>query len=289
MQPILQVENLCKSYDGFKLDDISFSLEKGYIMGFIGPNGAGKSTTIKLMMNLIRKDSGSIRIFGEDHQKKEKSIKERIGFIYDQNHFYDELTLERMKRILAPFYPKWDDKLFHGYLKRFGLNPHKRIKDLSRGMHMKFSLAIALSHGAELILMDEPTSGLDPVFRSEVLDLLAETIENGDCSVFFSSHITQDLERAADYITFLHEGRLIFSSERDAVLEGYVLAKGPNELFEAYRSNEALVGFQRGKYGFSALLKNAGPRKMPHSEKMVLERPSLDDIMLYTVRGNSHA
>lgn len=289
MDPILQIEHLSKTYEAFSLEDLSFELERGYIMGFIGPNGAGKSTTIKLIMNLLHKDAGTIRLFGEDHLTRERAVKERIGFIYDQNHFYDELTLERMKRILASFYPKWDDRAFYTYLKRFDLKPESRIKTLSRGMKMKFSLATALSHQAELIIMDEPTSGLDPIFRSEILDILSEIIEDGNRSVFFSSHITQDLERAADYITFINDGKLVFSREREAVLEAFTLVKGPHDLLDSVLSLKALVGFRRDRYGFSALLNESGSLHGLNPERIVLERPNIDDIMLYTVRGTSHA
>ncbi|MBK5251703.1 MAG: ABC transporter ATP-binding protein [Peptostreptococcaceae bacterium] len=288
MENILEVKNLTKTYDSFKLDNLSFSLKKGYIMGFIGPNGAGKSTTIKLIMNLVKKDSGTIELFGKDYQKYEKSVKERIGFIYDQNHYYDDLTIARMKRIIAPYYPAWNETIFNGYIKRFNLNPNKKIKELSRGMKTKFSLAIALSHGAELIIMDEPTSGLDPIFRSEILDILSEIIEEGNCSVLFSSHITQDLERAADYITFINEGKLIFSKEKDAILEDYALIKGPNDLLKDPHAFKGLVGYRRGKYGFSALFEKTHALDDLDREKIVIERPNIDDIMLYTVRGNSN-
>lgn len=171
MSNILEVKNLRKEYKDFTLDDVSFSLEKGFIMGFIGPNGAGKSTTIKLIMNLIKNDGGSIKILGLDNIANEKEAKEKIGFVYDENYFYEELNLTEMKNIIAPFYKNWDERAYQKYIKDFNLPAKKKIKELSKGMKMKFSLAMALSHGAELILMDEPTSGLDPVFRSEILDI----------------------------------------------------------------------------------------------------------------------
>ncbi len=155
MNEILEVRNLTKNYLGFSLNNISFMLEKGYIMGFIGPNGAGKTTTIRLIMNLIRRDSGEIRVFGLDNIKDELEVKERIGFVYDENHFYNELSVLEMKKIIAPFYSRWDDSVFKDYLDRFELSPRKKIKDLSRGMKMKFSLVISLSHHADLLLLDE--------------------------------------------------------------------------------------------------------------------------------------
>jgi len=288
MENILQVENLTKNYPDFTLSDLSFSLKKGYIMGFIGPNGSGKSTTIKLIMNLVKRDSGEILLFGQDNIVQEKSVKERIGFVYDQNHFYDELSIENMKRVIAPFYPGWQDILFYKYLKQFDLKAKSKIKTLSKGMKMKFSLAIALSHGAELIIMDEPTSGLDPIFRNEILDILSETIEHGNCSVFFSSHITQDLERSADYITFINKGKLVFSSEKESILESYSMIKGPNDLFEEIKLTQDPIGFRRDKYGFTALLQGNKFLNRLNREKILIEKPSIDDIMLYTVRGNSN-
>ena len=172
MNYILEVENLTKKFKNFTLDNINFKLEPGYIMGFIGPNGAGKSTTIKLIMNLLKKNSGEIKVFGMDHVKYEKEIKDRIGFVYDENYYYEDLTIKQMKNIVASFYSKWDDDQFNYYIKEFDLNPKAKIKTLSKGMKMKFSLAIALSHHADLIIMDEPTSGLDPIFRREILDIL---------------------------------------------------------------------------------------------------------------------
>ena len=172
MDNILEVKNLRKDFKSFSLKDISFSLPPGYIMGFIGPNGAGKSTTIKLIMNLLKKDGGQINIFGKDHIQYEREIKDQIGFVYDQNYYYGELTVREIKRVIAHMYKSWDENLFKKYLKIFQFPENKKIKDLSKGMKMKFSLAIALSHEPKLLIMDEPTSGLDPIARSELLDIL---------------------------------------------------------------------------------------------------------------------
>ena len=165
---MLEIKNLTKDFNKFKLDNVSFKLEPGYIMGFIGPNGAGKSTTIKLIMNLLKKDSGEIKVFGKDHIQFEKEIKNRIGFVYDESYFYEDLTIRQMKNIISPFYKKWDEKLFNKYIKDFDLDLNQKIKKLSKGMKMKITLAIALSHNADLIIIDEHTSGLDTIFRSEI-------------------------------------------------------------------------------------------------------------------------
>lgn len=185
MENILELNHVSKAFDGFALDDVSFSLEKGYIMGFIGPNGAGKSTTIRCMMDLIHIDSGNVRLFGEDFRHDLKSLKQRIGFVYDQDVFFEDLTVDKNKRIISPFYEHWDDVVFYRYIKEFNIPLDKKIKDLSKGTKMKFALAIALSHHAELIIMDEPTSGLDPVFRKELLDILLGVIQDENKAIFF--------------------------------------------------------------------------------------------------------
>lgn len=284
MNNILEVKNLRKSYRDFTLDDISFTLEKGYIMGFIGPNGAGKSTTIKLIMNLIKKDGGKINIFGLDNIEKEKDVKERIGFVYDENYFYEELTPAEMKSIISKFYKNWDDYAFNKYMKEFNLPSKKKIKDLSKGMKMKFSLAIALSHKAELILMDEPTSGLDPVFRSEILDILYALIQDENKSIFFSTHITADLEKVADYITFINSGKIIFSKPKDEIMEAYGIVKGGRELLDKETRKE-FVGIRENSFGFEGLTQNIDKIKRIYKNNVLIERPSLDDIMVYTVKG----
>ena len=185
MDNILEIKDLGKSYKNFTLNNLTFNVKRGTVMGFIGPNGSGKSTTIKLIMNLIKKDSGKINIFGLDNLKHEKELKEKIGFVYDENYFYEELNVMEMKNILRPFYKNWDDNLFEQYIKDFELPKKGKIKSLSKGMKMKFSLAVALSHKAEFIIMDEPTSGLDPVFRRGLLDILYNIIQDENVSIFF--------------------------------------------------------------------------------------------------------
>jgi len=252
MNEILEVRNLSKHYPGFSLKNISFTLEKGYIMVFIGQNGAGKTTTIKLIMNLLRRDSGEIKVFGLDNIKNELEVKERVGFVYDDNHFYNELTVQEMKKIIAPFYSRWDEGVFNDYLDRFELSPRKKIKDLSKGMKMKFSLVIALSHHAELLILDEPTSGLDPIFRSELLDILVDIIQDENKSVFLSTHLTTDLDKIADYITFINQGELVFCESKDEIMERYALVKGGNELLDEELKKE-FVGIKQSSYGFTGL------------------------------------
>lgn len=284
MGNILEINNLRKQYDNFLLKDIGFSLESGYIMGFIGPNGAGKSTTIKLIMNLVKRDSGEIKIFGKDNIKYEREVKERIGFVYDENYFYEELTILEMKRIIAPFYKRWDNGKFEKYLKQFNLPPKKKIKELSKGMKMKFSLAVALSHGAELIIMDEPTSGLDPVFRNEILEILQSLIQDENVGVFFSTHITTDLEKVADYITFINNGQIIFSRTKDDILEDYGIVKGGKELLDR-DIRQMFLGIRENSFGFEALTNDINKIRKTFGKSVLIERPSLEEIMVYTVRG----
>lgn len=285
MNNILEVKNLSKEYKNFKLDNVSFNLERGYIMGFIGPNGAGKSTTIKLIMNLLKRKSGEIKIFGLDNIKNEKEVKDRIGFVYDDCYFYQDLKLKEMKNIIAPFYSRWDDSKFKKYMSDFNLDPDKKIKQLSKGMKMKYALAIALSHNAELILMDEPTSGLDPVFRSEILDILYSLIQDESKSVFFSTHITTDLEKIADYITFLNKGKIVFSKSKDEIMESYAVVKGGKNLLNS-DTKKLFVSVRENNYGFEALTNEIQNVKNEFKDKVVIEKPSLDDIMVYTVKGD---
>jgi len=281
---VLRLEGVAKHYQDFSLEGISFKLERGYVMGFIGPNGAGKSTTIKLIMNLVKRDGGVIEIFGRDNIRHELEVKEKIGFVYDTIPYYGVLTIEEMKSLIAPFYKNWNEKQYRRYLKDFDLKPNQQIDKLSRGMKTKFQLAIALSHGAELIIMDEPTSGLDPVFRSELLDILYDIIQDEGKTILFSTHITTDLEKIADYITFINHGRLVFSLPKDEVIERYALVKGGLDVLQNGLERK-LVGVRRGQAGFSALTTEPKALTRQFGEKVTIERPSLEDIMVYMVRG----
>jgi len=286
--PIIEITNLRKNFKDFSLRDINLSLEEGFIMGFIGPNGAGKSTTIKLMMNLLKKDGGEIKLFGLDHLDYEREIKNRIGFVYDENHFYEELTVTEMKNIIAPLYQKWDPGLFSKFVCDFDLPVKKKIKDLSKGMKMKFSLAVALSHHADLILMDEPTSGLDPLIRRELLEILSEIIQDENKGVFFSTHITSDLDRIADYVTLIHQGEIVFSVPKDQILDNYGLVKGERELLNI-DIKKHFIGLKENQFGFEALVKEKREIKKKYGEKVLIERPTLEDVMLYHTGRDQNA
>ncbi|OPX86149.1 MAG: Daunorubicin/doxorubicin resistance ATP-binding protein DrrA [Pelotomaculum sp. PtaB.Bin104] len=283
MENILEVNNLSKKYKDFQLDNVSFSVPYGYIMGFIGPNGAGKTTTIKLIMNLVKKDAGEIRVFGRDHQQEEREIKQRIGFVYEDCYYYEELSVLEMKRIIAPFYRNWDERVFQHYLAAFGLPGGKKIKELSRGMKTKFSLAVALSHHADLIVLDEPTSGLDPVFREEFLEILQDLLQDGGKGVLFSTHITADLDKIADYVCFINEGKVVFNGVKDEILGSYAIVKGGKELLTE-ESRRLFVGLRENEFGFQALCRDPARVKAQLGDRALFEKADLHDIMLYTVR-----
>lgn len=232
MENVIELRHVNEAFKGFELKDLSISVKKGFVTGFIGGNGVGKSTTIKLIMNLLQPDSGEISLFGLNYKKHEKEIKQRIGFVFDQSIFYENLTLIEMKNLIGPIYKKWDDALFNQYVDMFGLPLKKKLKTFSKGMMMKASLTIALSHHAELIIMDEPTSGLDPIFRRELLDVLRDLMQDGERTIFFSTHITTDLERIADYIIFIHNGQHIFTKEYYKIQEDYAIVKGDINLLD---------------------------------------------------------
>lgn len=285
MENIVEVQQLNKQLLDFSLKNVSFNIKKGFITGFIGPNGAGKSTTIRCLMNLTQIDQGEIKIFNQTHGENTSEIKQRIGFVYDENYFYDGLTIEMNKRIIAPFYNKWNDKKFYQYLKMFQLPKTKRVKHLSKGMKMKFSLAMALSHDPELIIMDEPTSGLDPIVRRELLDLLQDIILDENKAVFFSTHNTTDIERIADYITFIHNGEIVYSGEKDEMFDRYALVKGTHEQ-KSIIPKLPIIGIRETEVNFECLVdKDKLFSEMKQS--LVIENPTIEDIMFYTVRGES--
>ena len=257
MSNTLEISKLSKRYGDFLLNDVSFSLPTGYIMGLIGPNGAGKTTIIKTIMNLVMKQSGDIKIFGKDHLEHEVEVKKRIGFVYDTPNFYEHLSLKRLKNVIAPFYENWDEAVFTDLVHRFDLPLNKPLKKFSKGMSMKGAIAIALSHHADFIIMDEPTSGLDPVVRREMLDFLRELMQDENKSILFSSHITTDIEQVADYITYIQQGKVVFSKTKDEVHEQYAMVKGGNDLLND-ETRKSFVAIRTGEFGFEGLTSNVG-------------------------------
>lgn len=265
----------------FTLSGLNVRVEQGYITGLIGPNGSGKTTLIRTMLNLIRPESGSVRIFGESYRDRAKEIKRRIGFVHGEDFFYNHLSILEMKKIVASFYPTWNEGLFRRYLDAFRLPGKRKIGALSQGMKMKFALAVALAHEPELLIMDEPTAGLDPVFRREILTILSDYIRDADRTVLFSTHISTDLERIADYMIYIRDGRLQFSGSKEELLDTYVLLQGPNDRLPP-QTGGAFVGLHRHAHGFEGLMLRTDFERSGLSDRITASRPTFDDIMVYT-------
>ena len=285
MENILEIKGLNKAYDGFALKDVSFSLPKGYIMGFVGENGSGKTTTIRSILNMANIDSGKISVFGLDSVKDTIAIKEKIGVVFDSLYLAAHITAKQIEKQLKPFYKDWDSKEFAGRLKAFGLPDNKHVGDFSKGMKMKLMIAIALSHKADFMILDEPTSGLDPVARDELLDILAEYIEDENRSVLFSTHITSDVERIADYVTILHNGKVWFTGTKDELSEKYVILRGAEEdISSALR--EKCIGFHGYRNGFDALLSTEYLHDV--TEELETEKANIDEILVYVAKEDRY-
>lgn len=278
MNEILQVDKLNKSRGDFKLKDISFALKEGCITGFIGINGAGKTTTIKSLLGLILKDAGDIKFFGKDFGQNESEIKNRIGVVLDDGYLYEDITINDMKNIIASSYSSWDEEIFKGYVNRFDLNPKQKISTLSKGMKMKYAISLALSHHADLLIMDEPTSGLDPLVRNELMDILLEFMQEDGKTVFFSTHITSDLDKVADVVLLIHEGEIILNEEKDLLLDRHSKVKGDTALLNE-NTRKLFISLEETPYGFVGI---TDKKKLiiETMKNLILEKPSIEDIML---------
>ena len=282
---ILDIQGLNKSYGDFALRDVSFTLPRGYIMGFVGQNGSGKTTTIRSILDMAKPDSGKISVFGLDAVTDSIAIKERLGVVFDSLYLAEHLNAKQIEKQLRPFYKDWDSKEYFRRIEDFDLPLDKRVGDFSKGMKMKFMIAIALSHKAELIILDEPTSGLDPVARDELLDILAEYIEDETRGVLFSTHITADVERIADYVTILHNGKVWYSGTKDELTEKYAVLKGGEEDLPA-DIKEKLIGFHGYRNGFEALIRTEDLDGLP--EALDHEKASIDEILVYIAKEDKH-
>ena len=283
MNNILEVNGLVKRYPAFSLDNISFSLPEGCVTGFIGANGAGKTTTIRSILNLAHKDAGTIKIFGLDTVKHEQEIKDRIGIVMDGSYFYNELSMQDMKSIVAPAYSKWSDADYRSYMEKFELDPKQKISTLSKGMRMKYALALALSHNAELLIMDEPTSGLDPLVRGQLLKILTEYMENGGKGVFFSTHITSDLDKIADMLIMIDNGRIVFRDEKDTLLDTYRIVKGDSGALTT-DARKLFLSISETDFGFTGITKQISEVRS-YIPNIMVERPTIEDIMLGNIGG----
>lgn len=278
----LSVTGLTKHYDsGFTLDDVTFDLPSGYIMGLVGPNGAGKSTLIKLILNMTTRDAGRIEVLGLDAMADEERAKEQLGVVLDSSYFIEYMTVDAVERTSSPMYPLWDHNLFDAYLRRFGLGRNKKIKDLSRGMQMKLMLAVALSHDAKLLILDEPTSGLDVLSRDELMDILSDYVADGEHSVIFSTHITADLERCADFLAYITNGMLYYSGPKDEFEDAFRLVKGgPDELTDGLQ--RAMVGIRTYATGFDALVRTQDIPHIGGTDGLLTQHASIEDVIRLT-------
>jgi ABC-2 type transport system ATP-binding protein len=274
---ILTVEHLNKHYPKFDLKDVSFSLEPGYIMGFIGRNGAGKTTTLKSILNLVHADSGHISVLDMDFATREFECKQKIGLVLGGISYYPQNKLKTISDVTRRFYNEWDEDAYQGYLKRFELDPEKKISQLSDGMKVKFALALALSHNAQLLILDEPTSGLDPVSRDDLLELFQEVIEDSQRSILFSTQITSDLEKCADFITYIKDGQILASTAKDEFVDSYRIVKGSKEQLTPSIS-ACLIGAKNNAFGFTALIKSAD---LPVVRDLAVSPADLESIMIH--------
>ena len=279
----LELVNVTKRYNNFTLDNISFNVPKGAIMGFVGENGAGKTTTIKAILDLIRIDSGEIRIWGHSSKKLPMDLKAQIGVVFDGSNLHENLTANNIALIMKNIYPNWVQKVFSDYLRKFQLPNDKKFKDYSRGMKMKLSIAIALSHNPKLLILDEATSGLDPMVRDEILDIFLDFIQEEDNTILLSSHIISDIEKIADYVTFIHDGKIVFSENKDELVYKYGVIRCPKEDVKKIDRN-FVVGIRENSFGAEVMINNVDLFRRRNRE-FIPERTSIEEIMLFISRG----
>lgn len=289
MNSALILKNVNKKYEksNFAIKDISFLIPEGSIVGFIGENGAGKSTTMNCILNVIRRDSGTIEIFGREMTDEDIDIRENIGVVYDSNNFPEYLTAKQLADILGRIYSKWDDFCFEQFLRRFGLPESQKIKSYSRGMSMKLAIAVALSHDSKLLILDEATSGLDPIMRDEILDVLLEFVKQENHSILLSSHITSDLEKIADYIVFIHNGEIILNKTKDELIYEYgVIRCSENDFYNILP--EDILSSMKKDYQIDVLIKNKKLMEKKY-KNLIIDSVSLDEIMLLLAKGERNA
>lgn len=283
MPNAIEVKQLNKAFKTFALKNVNITVPRGTVMGFVGENGAGKSTTIKAILNLIFKDSGEITVLGKELTDKDSVLKEQIGVVLDESFFHESLTAKEVSLIMKNVYTQWNEALFFSYIERFELPAAQIVKEYSRGMKMKLSIAVALSHGAKLLILDEATSGLDPIVRNQILDIFLEFMQDESHSIFISSHITSDLEKICDYITFIHKGEIVFAESKDDLHDNYGIAKCEKEKLETV-NKDAVVAYKENMFGCEMLVRD---RTAFEAENLgiLVETATIEDVMLYYVEG----
>ena len=286
MNTILEVQGLTKEYKSadFCLNDVSFSIPSGTIMGFVGENGAGKTTTIGCILNTLIKDSGSVKIFGEEMTDKAIGIRDDIGVVYDTNAFPLHLTAVKISAAMEYIYTNWDQALFREYLRKFKLPEKRKIKTFSRGMTMKLAVAVALSHRPKLLVLDEATSGLDPIVRDDILDVFLDFVQDENNSILLSSHITSDLEKVADYITFIHEGSIVFSEKKDDLIYNYGLMRCKAAQF-AELDKADILAYRKHDYQTDVLVRDRGAAAKKYRD-VIIDNITIEEIMLMLIKGD---
>ena len=285
MENILELQKLCKSFpkSNFILDKLSFSLPYGAILGFVGENGAGKTTTIGCILNTVRKDSGMVKLFGKEMRDIDTDIREKIGVVYDGDNFPGFWTAKQLSQVMEGIYTQWDNALFQKYLDDFHLPVKQKIKNYSRGMTMKLAIAVALSHHPQLLILDEATSGLDPIMRDEMLDVFLEFVQEESHSILLSSHITSDLEKVADYITFIHNGKLIMTASKNDLVYNYAVMRCKESQFLALDPGD-IIAYRKRDFQIDVLVNN-GKEAQRKYKGSVVDHVSVDEIMLLLVKG----
>ena len=284
MNEVLRLENVNKKYPTFSLKDVSFSIEPGQIMGFIGRNGAGKTTTLKCIMNLIHFESGKITAFDKDMTENELENKQRIGFALSELNYYPNKTIRQLMNVTKRFYKNFDEQKFNEVCKLFNLNIDKKLEQLSSGMKVKYSVAIALSHQAELLILDEPTSGLDPVSRDEILDIFREIVRSGERAILFSTHITSDLDKCATNITYIHDGDIVYTGTKKEFVNSYLFVKDKSmnkDLEKDYIAYKELDDRIEG-------LISANKKDYFAGQNVEIREPDLEEIMVYLERSKNN-
>ena len=285
MENILELQQICKSFpkSNFILDKLSFSLPYGSILGFVGENGAGKTTTIGCILNTVRKDSGMVKLFGKEMLDTDTDIREKIGVVYDGDNFPGFWSAKQLSQVMEGIYTQWDNALFQKYLENFHLPVKQKIKNYSRGMTMKLAIAVALSHHPQLLILDEATSGLDPVMRDEMLDVFLEFVQEESHSILLSSHITSDLEKVADYITFIHNGKLILTASKNDLVYHYAVMRCRESQFLALDPGD-IIAYRKRDFQIDVLVDNGKEAQRKYKDAVV-DHVSVDEIMLLLVKG----
>ena len=279
---LIEVNGLCKNFEKFQLKNVSMTLEEGFIMGFIGRNGAGKSTTLKTMLNLMKSDGGTIKLCGLSNPRDEIEIKNQVGYVFGGVDFYPEAKISRITDVTKSFYKEWNEELYKSLCDRFEIDQNKKFKHLSAGMKVKYSVAVAMSHNPKLLILDEPTSGLDPAARDDLVLLFQEFIEDGRHSILFSTHITSDLEKCGDYITYIKQGEILASTDRETFHNSYISVAGKKEQLTSEVESK-IIGLHTHQLGFEGLMK-AEDRAVAEAGGFEIGQPTLEDIMIHIER-----